>query len=37
VIEYPDDGTLGVFALTSSETGEPLAAFFHAKDAFQRE
>ena len=37
VIEYPDDGTLGVFALTTSESGEPLAAFFHGKDAFQRD
>ena len=36
VIEYPDDGTLAALALTTSESGEPLQAFFHAKDAFQR-
>ena len=37
VIEYPDDGTVGVFALTTGESGEPFGAFFHAKDAFQRD
>ena len=37
VIEYPDDGTVGVFALTTGESGDPFQAFFHAKDAFQRD
>ena len=37
VIEYPDEGTLGVFALTAGQDGEPLGAFFHASDAFQRD
>ena len=37
VIEYPDRGTLGVFARTTANTGEPLTAFFHAADAFDRD
>jgi uncharacterized cupin superfamily protein len=37
VIEYPDEGTLGVFALSASEDGEPLGAFFRAADAFERD
>ncbi len=37
VIEYPDRGTLGVFALTPDNTGEPLSAFFHLGDAFDRD
>jgi hypothetical protein len=37
VIEYPDDETVGVFALTTSDSGDPFEAFFHAKDAFRRD
>jgi uncharacterized cupin superfamily protein len=37
LIEYPDEGTLGAFALTTSESGEPFGAFFHVKDAFERD
>jgi uncharacterized cupin superfamily protein len=37
VIEYPDDGTLGVFAVTPSESGDGLYTFFHVKDSFQRD
>jgi uncharacterized cupin superfamily protein len=37
VIEYPDDGTLGVFAVTASESGDGLYTFFHVKDSFQRD
>ena len=37
VIEYPDRGTLGVFARTTANSGEPLEAFFHLADAFDRD
>jgi uncharacterized cupin superfamily protein len=37
VIEYPDRGTLYVEARTPSRSGDPLSAFFHAADAFDRD
>ena len=37
VIEYPDKGTLCVYSRTPSQGGEPLYAFFHAADAFDRD
>ncbi len=37
VIEYPDRGTLGVFARTTANTGEPLAALFRVADALDRD
>jgi uncharacterized cupin superfamily protein len=37
VIEYPEEGTVGVFAMTTGGSGDPFQAFFHAKDAFQRD
>jgi hypothetical protein len=37
VIEYPEDETVGVFALTTSESGDAFEDFFHANDAFRRD
>src|SRR5919202_49664 len=36
VIEYPDNGTIGVMARTVANTGEPLEAFFRMADAVER-
>ena len=37
VIEYPDRGEVAVMARSTSESGQPLQAFFRAADSFQRE